>query len=252
MTYWSRSFQGLAENLSEVRRFTAAVLGDRPGVDLVVLAASELAGNAVLHSASGRPGGQFVVHVAAFSDRWQIRVDDEGGNGAPVLADAADDDPSETGRGLVMVASISRSWGVIGDHYARAVWAEIPYPAPAERRAAGGIRAGGEIKALEAALDATAAGIADAAQPPVLALQNSDSQVARPPEPSDPRDPRNPSDPSDDPDGTPPYTDRRTVRPPRETAPWELPSRERLRAAGVTELEAMLIEMAYAETMGRV
>jgi anti-sigma regulatory factor (Ser/Thr protein kinase) len=144
MSYWSRSFRGMAECLSEVRQFTAAVLGDRPGVDLVVLAVSELAGNAILHTASGEPGGQFVVHLAAFADRWQIRVDDAGGPGCPrirstgpcdtnsgAVADLADvAELAEAGRGLALVAAVSRDWGVLGDGYARAVWAEIPRPRP--------------------------------------------------------------------------------------------------------------------------
>src|SRR5690349_2211363 len=113
MSYWSRSFRGLAECLSEVRTFTAAVLGDRPGVDLVVLAASELAGNAILHTASGEPGGQFVVHLAAFADRWQVRVDDAGGANVPRLREPVPVDPDalpdlcelpESGRGLALIS----------------------------------------------------------------------------------------------------------------------------------------------------
>jgi hypothetical protein len=83
VSYWSRSFPGLAECLAEVRQFTQMVLGDGPGSDLVVLAVSELAGNAIVHTASGEPGGQFVVHLAAFADRWQVRVDDQGAPGDP-------------------------------------------------------------------------------------------------------------------------------------------------------------------------
>ena len=134
VSYWSRSFPGLAECLAEVRQFTQMVLGNRPGTDLVVLAVSELAGNAIVHTASGEPGGQFVVHLAAFADRWQVRVDDEGSPTDPriVVADTGEggetDWGAEAGRGLAMVNAVSRKWGVLGDHYARAVWAEIPYP----------------------------------------------------------------------------------------------------------------------------
>lgn len=152
MSYWSRSFPGLAENLAEVRQFIQMVLGDAPGAELVVLAVSELAGNAIVHTASGAPGGQFVVHLAAFADRWQVRVDDAGSPTEPrVVVDGTDEDcdwDSESGRGLAMVASISRKWGVLGDRAARAVWAEIPCPV----QPGGGIESvmsGGMLEALE-------------------------------------------------------------------------------------------------------
>lgn len=239
MAYWSRSFEGRAEILSEVRQFTAAVLGDRPGVDLVVLAASELAGNAVLHTASGKPGGQFAVHVATFSDRWKVRVDDEGGPAEPVIATVSDDEePQESGRGLLLVAAISESWGVLGDHYARAVWAEIMRPQDSGVNARSGVLTGSELKALEAILDAMAEEKAETAEPPVLELQSSDTPPRRPPDPDEAS-----------PESAPATEDHRERRPPE----WhERPDRTRLLAAGVTELEAMLIEMAYDETMGRV
>jgi serine/threonine-protein kinase RsbW len=127
MSYWSRSFLGLAECLSEVRQFTAAVLGDQPGVELVVLAVSELAANAIQHTASGEPGGRFVVHVATFTDRWQIRVDDSGGPKVPRVCEVEPCE-AEAGRGLALVSSLCGHWGFIGDEYARAVWAEFPHP----------------------------------------------------------------------------------------------------------------------------
>ncbi|MEZ0106308.1 anti-sigma regulatory factor (Ser/Thr protein kinase) [Catenulispora sp. EB89] len=159
MSYWSRSFPGLAENLAEVRQFTQMVLGDAPGADLVVLAVSELAGNAIVHTASGAPGGQFVVHLAAFADRWKVRVDDEGSPTVPhVVVDGIDEDAEwdcESGRGLAMVAAISEKWGVLGDDCARAVWAEIPYPV--QTTGIDAVMSGGMLDALESvarALDA--------------------------------------------------------------------------------------------------
>jgi anti-sigma regulatory factor (Ser/Thr protein kinase) len=152
MSYWSRSFPGLAEHLAEVRQFTQMVLGDAPGSELVLLAVSELAGNAIVHTASGAPGGQFVVHLEAFADHWRVRVDDEGSATEPHVVldelDAEDDWDAESGRGLAMVASISHKWGVLGDRDARSVWAEIPYPVQAD----GGIGAamsGGMMDALD-------------------------------------------------------------------------------------------------------
>ncbi|NUR26172.1 MAG: ATP-binding protein [Catenulispora sp.] len=159
MSYWSRSFPGLAECLAEVRQFTLMVLGDAPGSDLVVLAISELAGNAIVHTASGEPGGQFVVHLAAFADRWQVRVDDEGAPSDPrvVVADFGEDGgadwDAETGRGLAMVSAISQKWGVLGDSRARAVWAEIPYPV-VDGDAVRSVVSGDMLEALEAAAEA--------------------------------------------------------------------------------------------------
>src|SRR5262249_51157238 len=118
---------------------------------------SELAGNAVVHTASGAPGGQFVVHLAAFADRWQVRVDDAGSPTEPhVVVDAIDEDTDwdhESGRGLAMVAAISRSWGVLGDRRARAVWAEIPYPVQPGSGVAS-VMSGGMLDALESVAEA--------------------------------------------------------------------------------------------------
>jgi anti-sigma regulatory factor (Ser/Thr protein kinase) len=159
LSYWSRSFPGLAENLAEVRQFTQMVLGDSPGAEVVVLAVSELAGNAIVHTASGAPDGQFVVHLAAFADRWKVRVDDEGSSTEPhVVVDGIDEDAEwdcESGRGLAMVAAISQKWGVLGDGCARAVWAEIPYPV--QTTGIDAVMSGGMLDALESvaqALDA--------------------------------------------------------------------------------------------------
>src|SRR3954466_841038 len=89
MPYWSQSFNGRPECVAEVREYTRTVVGDCAGADLVELVASELAGNAIRHSDSGEPGGQFVLHIAALSNRWQIRVDDAGGTNVPHVCEPA-------------------------------------------------------------------------------------------------------------------------------------------------------------------
>lgn len=121
------TFDGLACHVSDARQFALKVVGDVPGADAVELVTSELAGNAVQHSRSGWLGGQFTLHLAAYDDRWCVRVDDDGGPTEPLVGQA---DPSsgEAGRGLALVAAMCSDWGVLGDHYARAVWAEIPRP----------------------------------------------------------------------------------------------------------------------------
>ncbi|NUR93781.1 MAG: ATP-binding protein [Kribbellaceae bacterium] len=137
--YWSRIFEGLPECVADVREFIRKAIGDDDGADLVELVASELAGNAIRHSGSGEPEGQFILHVAALRNRWIVRVDDAGGVtephicASPAIKNAKDvddysDEVVETGRGLALVAAVSSEWGVFGDERARAVWAKIKIP----------------------------------------------------------------------------------------------------------------------------
>jgi hypothetical protein len=222
MSYWSRSFPGLAEHLTEVRQFTQMVLGDAPGVDLVLMAVSELAGNAIVHTASGEPGGQFVVHLAVFADRWQVRVDDQGSPTEPrVLVDLIDDEvgDSESGRGLAMVAAIAREWGVLGDRYARAVWAEIPYPVTT-RTGTDSVRSGDPMAGLQASAAAMAGEACEAYQDLDVAVVPS-SVVTVPP-----------------------------ARWPG-TVPSDPARAERIREAVSNAMfQRSLIEIAYAETVG--
>ncbi|WP_194891960.1 ATP-binding protein [Catenulispora pinisilvae] len=144
MTYWARSFAGLPEYVAEVRECIRKVLGECEGVDLVELVATELASNAIRHSGSGEPGGKFTVHLAEFVDRWRVRVDDAGGSSVPhlcaalVIESAEDldqvDVEAEAGRGLELVAAVSSAWGVLGDTFARAVWADVLIPGSTRRR----------------------------------------------------------------------------------------------------------------------
>ncbi|MBS2545315.1 ATP-binding protein [Catenulispora sp. NL8] len=127
MSHHSITLPGSTECIHEARTWVRDTLGENQGVDDAVLVASELATNAIRHSASGRPGGTFTLHVAAFTDRWHVRVDDAGGLSVPRIQ-TVDDDHDEAGRGLAMVASLSLRWGVFGDYRARGVWAEVPIP----------------------------------------------------------------------------------------------------------------------------
>jgi len=125
-SYSTRTFQGLPEQVADVREFVCRVIGDVDGVDDVVLVASELAANAIQHSASGEAGGSFMVQVVEFSGAWHIRVDDQGDPHHFEPESVREDD--EAGRGLPVVAALSIAWGVIGDSSGRTVWADIPYP----------------------------------------------------------------------------------------------------------------------------
>ena len=125
-SYWITTWEGVPERLADIRQYLRHILGDVDGGDDVVLVASELAANAIRHSRSGSARGTFVLQVAAFTDCWHVRVDDQGGTSSPMLEEAKDTD--ESGRGLPMVAALARAWGTFGGSAGRTVWAEIPFP----------------------------------------------------------------------------------------------------------------------------
>jgi len=55
------------------------VLAGCPAADDVILCASELATNSVLHSCSGLPGGTFTLRVTISQGFVRINVEDDGG-----------------------------------------------------------------------------------------------------------------------------------------------------------------------------
>jgi anti-sigma regulatory factor (Ser/Thr protein kinase) len=89
--------------------------------DVAILLTSELVTNAVTHATArrGRNGGaarrgfaaEAVLLVIAADDAG-LRVDVHDGSGdLPVLADCPADADAETGRGLLLVTSLSAEWG---------------------------------------------------------------------------------------------------------------------------------------------
>jgi len=83
---------------------------------------SELATNALAHSASGR-GGTFTVTVFHRSGDVRVEVADQGGLWLPGTAG-----DEVHGRGLVIVSSLARAWGITGDESGRTVWFELDCP----------------------------------------------------------------------------------------------------------------------------
>ncbi|MFI7037877.1 ATP-binding protein [Microbispora rosea] len=116
----SRHFLGSPASVTEARRFITATLGAWPVVESAELIVSELATNAVRHTASARFGGKFIVSIQAEPDQVWLGVADEGGPGVPRLVRPSDD---EGGRGLFLVASLADNWGVYGNQAGRTVWA---------------------------------------------------------------------------------------------------------------------------------
>src|SRR5215471_4289409 len=112
-------FPGTPEHVGRVRQWLRANLGTCPAVDDAILLASELVTNALEHSTSGR-GGSFTVVVYHRSADMRVEITDQGGPWVP--GDASD---GLHGRGLVIVGTVARAWGITGDDSGRTVWFEL-------------------------------------------------------------------------------------------------------------------------------
>ncbi len=93
--------------------------------DVAVLLTSELVTNAIRHEAGG------TVTLAITCSRGELRVDvHDTSRSLPVLADAPAD--AETGRGLMLVATLSADWGVYRTPAGKAVYFTLAFqPGPA-------------------------------------------------------------------------------------------------------------------------
>lgn len=123
---WSRIFDGRPEEVAEARRFARVICDDHEIADVVALVVSELSTNAVEHTASGGPGGLFVVELEVDPAEVRVAVVDMGSDSEPStrLNDPAD--PwSVSGRGLCIVEAVAAKWGAEPVRVGRRVWALI-------------------------------------------------------------------------------------------------------------------------------
>ena len=130
-----RVFLGSPREVRSVRAFVAEVVGGCPVADDVILLASEVAANAIVHTASGK-GGTFTVAVHPSGDMVRVEVHDGGSETFPDLR--ALQDLATSGRGLGLVELLAARWGHLGDRDGRIVWFEVDLPAasppPPEKR----------------------------------------------------------------------------------------------------------------------
>jgi anti-sigma regulatory factor (Ser/Thr protein kinase) len=101
-----RSFPGRRDQVSNVRAIMASFLRGCPTADDAVLLVSELAANACAHSASGRPGGIFVVRAqVSGGGRVYAEVEDEGSPWDGTFSTA------ESPHGLYLLRALSTECG---------------------------------------------------------------------------------------------------------------------------------------------
>ena len=131
-----RVFPGEAGQVRQVRAFVACALAGCPAREALLTCVSELAANAIAHTASGA-GGVFTVEVARPAPGVaRVAVTDAGSPDEPAVRYA--DEPgdlhylAEGGRGLALVAACSNRWGYrdADEGAGRTVWAEATWPVP--------------------------------------------------------------------------------------------------------------------------
>jgi anti-sigma regulatory factor (Ser/Thr protein kinase) len=122
-----QSFAGQPGQVAHARHFVAAALAGCPAASDAELLASELATNAVQHSASGH-GGAFVVAISHAPGRVRVTVTDGGSATRPAVHVAGPQDELElSGRGLLLVDVLADRWGYASEpgHDGGAVWFEL-------------------------------------------------------------------------------------------------------------------------------
>jgi anti-sigma regulatory factor (Ser/Thr protein kinase) len=95
-----------------------------PAAESLLLLASELATNAILHSRSGHPERTFTVRATLSPGAYaRVEVEDQGG---PWTAREHD---VERGRGLAIVAAVAGdgNWGIEGDAACRVAWFRLDW-----------------------------------------------------------------------------------------------------------------------------
>ena len=121
-TRHSGTYPGRADQVHHVRRAIARHLAGCPAADDAVLIASELAANAIVHSASR--GQLFTVRAEVFPGYVWVEAEDLGG---PWHRRQADDRP----HGLDVVEALTgpHGWGVeTTTGGGRVVWARLDLP----------------------------------------------------------------------------------------------------------------------------
>lgn len=119
----SRAFPARADQVGQARAFLSPMLTDCPVADDVLLICSELAANAVQHSASASPNGHFTVRAEIRDGEYAwIEVEDQGGSWA------ARRHAGEHGRGLAIVNALAAHWCILGDDTGRVACARLDWP----------------------------------------------------------------------------------------------------------------------------
>jgi hypothetical protein len=122
---FERSYPGTVFYVRRVRVDLAPIADRFPFADDLILLASELSANAVVHSRSSETGGEFTVRAKLYpGDYVWVEVVDQGGPWSG--REPGGDHP----HGLDIVARLAGSdnWGIDGDEACRVAWFRLNWP----------------------------------------------------------------------------------------------------------------------------
>jgi anti-sigma regulatory factor (Ser/Thr protein kinase) len=128
VTRLSRMFPGQPDSIWVARSFAwvfAVAHVPHDVADTIELVVSELSTNAVEHTASGLPGGHFVLELEARGGFFRVAVVDMGSSTAPTQGEGGDDSYAVSGRGLFVVDAVAKQWASEPVRVGRRVWADL-------------------------------------------------------------------------------------------------------------------------------
>jgi anti-sigma regulatory factor (Ser/Thr protein kinase) len=131
IAWWTRHFRGGADQVLKVRHWLEDLLPDCAVRADVLLLASELCANAIVHSRSGEAGGQFSVDVDWAPSLARVVVGDQGSAKVPAVAPRSSGAAQlgDSGRGLLLVDGVADDWGTASRPNRRWVWADVHWQA---------------------------------------------------------------------------------------------------------------------------
>jgi anti-sigma regulatory factor (Ser/Thr protein kinase) len=147
----SQVFPGRPEHVRDVRRWVCGQLPECPAREDLELVASELVGNAILHTASGDPGGAVAACLTWSPERARIIIADGGATTVPTLIPFSD---GERQRGLAVVDRLALAWRhtTAPDTTSRRwTWADLRWDGPAPDAVGGRTDVATELAGLRAA-----------------------------------------------------------------------------------------------------
>lgn len=106
----TRIFAGRPNSVAQARRWVAGFLAEHPCADAAVVMTSELVTNAIVHSASGLPGGLVTVKITMADGSVRVDVIDEG------KASPRPPPPDALHAGIAIICELADAFGIDGQN----------------------------------------------------------------------------------------------------------------------------------------